>query len=100
MPTLDQLHKLLAAEPGDPFLLYGMAQELARLNRGGEALGYFDRCLAADPNYLYAYYHKARVLAEMGDGAGARGVLALGLSRAATDPHAASEMQSLLDSLD
>ncbi|MCC6285937.1 MAG: tetratricopeptide repeat protein [Phycisphaerales bacterium] len=100
MPTLDQLRKLLAAEPGDSFLLYGMAQELARLNRGSESLAYFDKCLAADPEYLYAYYHKARVLAELGQTEAARSTLTQGLARAAADLRAASEMRSLLDSLE
>ncbi len=59
-PTrLDQLTRLLAADPSDSFVLYGLAQEHAKLNEHARAVHFYDRCLTVDPSYCYAYYHKA-----------------------------------------
>lgn len=101
MPSLAQLEKLLALEPGDPFLLYGMAQELARLDRHEEALTLYDRCLAADPSYLYAYFHKARSLESLDRLDDAKTVLRTGLAHAerSHDAHAASELSGYLGQL-
>lgn len=99
---LAQLEKLLAAEPGDPFTLYAIAQEHAKANDAAQAVDFFDRCLAADPNYLYAYFHKAKVQSEAGDTPAALATLraAIPRARAASDAKALSELQSLLDELE
>ncbi len=104
MPSLEQLEKLLAADPGDAFLLYGMAQEHAKA--GGtaghsKAVDFYDRCLAADPMYCYAYYHKARSLEAMNKRDAALATLKDGLkaAKSAGDSHAASEIAALLDEL-
>lgn len=99
MPSLAQLEKLLAMEPNDPFVLYGLAQEHARLGHQGEAIVFFDRCLAADPAYCYAYFHKARVQHAGGDVSGAMGTVRQGIDAAkrAGDAHALSELSGLLD---
>lgn len=100
---LNKLLKILAAEPGDAFTLYGIAQEYSRQGEEGleRAVEYFDRCLAADPGYCYAYYHKAKVLADHGRTDDAVSVLRAGVSaaRQAGDGKALSEISSLLDSL-
>ncbi|MCC6677556.1 MAG: tetratricopeptide repeat protein [Phycisphaerales bacterium] len=102
MSRLAQLQSLLAADPADPFLLYGLAQEYAKLNDHSRAIEFYNRCLAADPAYGYAYYHKARAQLAAGDAAAARATLATGLAaaRASRDSHALSELQALLDDLD
>jgi tetratricopeptide (TPR) repeat protein len=96
---LDKLLQILAAEPGDAFTLYGVAQEYAKQDDLAKAVSYYDQCLAADPAYCYAYYHKARILIDHDQGAAAAGVLKQGLAVAkkAGDGKAMSEMQSLLD---
>lgn len=102
MPSIAQLEKMLAADPSDPFLLYGLAQEHAR---AGDAPGHaravelYDRCLAADPSYLYAYYHKARSLLALGREPDAAQALRAGLAAAARagDAHAHAELSALLD---
>lgn len=98
---LPQLLKLVAAEPNDPFLLYGVAQEYGRRSATDEAIGWYDRCLTVDPNYCYAYYHKAKVLEEAGRTGEAVTTLRTGLerARAARDSKAASEIASFLDEL-
>jgi tetratricopeptide (TPR) repeat protein len=94
---VDQLRKLLEQEPADPFLLYAMAQELARLGDHAAALGWYDRCLAADPGYCYAYYHKARSQQSLGDVAGAAATVVKGkeAARRTGDGHALSELTTM-----
>ena len=98
---LAQLLRLHAAEPGDPFCLYGIAQEHARAGRHEEALGWYEHTLAADPAYCYAYYHQARSLEELGRVDDACAVLRAGMDAAkrAADGHALAEMRAYLDQL-
>lgn len=102
MPSIEQLQRLLEADPKDPFVLYGLAQEYAKAGDVGKAVEFFDRCLGADPAYCYAYFHKARVLGAAKRAAEAREVLAAGMkaARGAGDTHAAAEMEALLDELE
>ena len=102
MPSIAQLSKLLEAEPHDPFLLYGLAQEYAKAGDVSRAVEHFDRCLAADPAYCYAYYHKAKALMGAGRTDEAKGVVQAGMAKAREvgDAHARDELQSLLDDLD
>ena len=103
MPSIAQLEKLLAAEPDDPFLWYGLAQEHAKAGAGGveKALAAYDKCLSLDPLYCYAYFHKARCLADAGRVGEAVAVVKAGLDAAkrAPDSHALSELSGLLDEL-
>ena len=103
MSRLEQLHKLHAADPRDPFCTYGIALEHAKTHDFDEAIRWLDKTLAADPNYCYAYFQKAKMLAEKGDEAGARDVLNTGIATARKlgNPdanHAAEEMATLLES--
>jgi tetratricopeptide (TPR) repeat protein len=102
MPSLDQLHKLLAANPADPFILYGLAQEHARLKDYRKALEFYDRCLAADPAYCYAYFHKARAQEGLGLPADAAATLRAGqkAAKASGDSHALAEISGYLDEIE
>jgi tetratricopeptide (TPR) repeat protein len=101
MPSLASLEKLLKLEPNDPFLLYGLAQEHAKLGNYGEAVKFYDRCLAVDPSYCYAHYHKAVALESSGDQAAAIAVIDQGLIAAARhgDAHCAAELRTLRNSM-
>lgn len=104
MPSIEQLEKLLNAEPNDPFVLYGLAQEHAKQGDHTRAIEFYDRCLAVDANYHYAYFHKAMTLRQRGGpGDDARAIEALraGLvrARAGSDAKAASEIAALLDEM-
>lgn len=101
MPSIAQLEKLLAAEPGDPFLWYGVAQEHAKVGDVAKAVAAFDRCLELDPLYCYAYYHKARCLVDAGRAGEAIDVVKAGIAAAkqAQDSHAASELSGLLEEI-
>lgn len=101
MSRLEKLTKLLAADPGDAFVLYALAQEHASAGDGPKAVEFFDRCIAADPKHAYAHYHKAKVLDDLGDRAGALAAIARGLeaAKAGGDSKATNELSSLLDEL-
>lgn len=101
MSRVAQLEKMLAAEPNDPFALYGLAQEHAKQGAFARAIEFYDRCLAADPSYHYAYFHKARALEAMGNADEAVVTLRTGIerARAANDAKALGELSSYLDEL-
>jgi tetratricopeptide (TPR) repeat protein len=101
MPSIAELERLLAADPGDAFLLYGLAQEHAKTGNHSKAVEFFDRCLAADPSYCYAYFHKARSQERMDRVRDAVETLKAGAAaaRKAGDAHALSEIGGYLDEL-
>lgn len=102
MPTLDQLQRLLAADPSDAFVLYAIAQEHAKAHSHALAVEFFDKCIAADAAYVYAYYHKAKVLLGRGDRAGALAAANAGLAkaRAIAEAHAVGELLTLIDDIE
>lgn len=104
MPTdrLIKLEKLLALDPSDAFVLYGIAQEHAKAGDLAQATAFFDRCLTIDPNYLYAYYHKAKLQADHEHIQEAAATLRTGIvkARALSDAKALNELNALLDTLE
>lgn len=101
MSRLDRLNKLLAADPNDAFVLYGVAMEHAQAGDTDRAVEFYDRCLAADPAYCYAYFHKARALQADGRTADALATARAGLVAAtgAGDAKATGELAALVDEL-
>lgn len=99
---LTKLRTLLAAEPNDGFLLYALAQELAKAGRFDEAAVQYDRAIEVDPKECYAFFHKAKALEQAGKLAAAVEALRAGLARARAvgDRKAASEIEGYLDSLE
>ena len=99
---LEQLEKLHAADPADPFLNYGIALEHYKAQRLEDALAWLDKTLELDSHYCYAYYQKAKLLSDLGDDDTARAVLEAGMASAveAGDEKARSEMAELLSVLD
>ncbi|MCB9846558.1 MAG: hypothetical protein H6811_11315 [Phycisphaeraceae bacterium] len=102
MPSLEQLQRLLEADPSDAFVLYALAQEHARVGDHAAAVEFYDRCLAADPMQAYACFHKARSLEFLGRLPDAVEALRDGLIRArkAGDQQALSEIQGYLDQIE
>lgn len=98
MPSIEALEKLLKNDPGDPFLLYGLAQEYANQKNHERAIEFYDQCLAADPSYCYAYYHKARSQQALDRIDDAISTLKAGTdhARKSGDGHAVSELQAFL----
>ena len=69
MSRLEQLERMLAEEPDDPFLNFSLAMELARLQRPDESLRQFDRVLELDAGYCTAYFQKISVPTSMPEAA-------------------------------
>lgn len=101
MPSIEQLEKLLEADPRDTFVLYGLAQEHAKGGDHETAVSFYRRCLDEDPHYCYAYFHEAKSLEAMGSVGEAIARLKLGVeaARAAGDDKALGEIGSYLDEL-
>lgn len=101
MPSIEQLRKLVLADPSDPFSHYALAQELAKAREFGAAIESYEKCIAVDPLYCYAYYHGAVAHLSAGNEDGARAMLERGLAAAkkAEDAHALSELQALRETL-
>lgn len=102
---LEQLRKLHAADPKDPFCTYGIALEIAKTGDYAQAISWLDKTLALDPHYCYAYFQKGKLLDESGDTDQAKAVLADAIKLASSisnNPdaaHAAQEMMALLESM-
>ena len=63
---LEQLHSMLADEPGDPFLRYAIALEHRRSGDMPQAIADLEGLLQEDPKYIACYYQLAMLLAEAG----------------------------------
>ncbi len=102
MSRLDQLTKLLAADPADADVMYMLAQEHAKSGDHATAVSWYDKCLAASPAYHYAFFHKAKSQEAAGDVAAALATLREGRARAikAGDAKASSELSAYLDELE
>jgi tetratricopeptide (TPR) repeat protein len=103
-PTSDKLEKLqqmLAREPRDPFLLYGIAMEYKKLRAFDRAVEFFNRTIEVDPAYCYAYFHRGQTLELAGNASAARESYREGIAAAdrAGDAHATEELQAALDML-
>lgn len=101
MSRLEQLERLLADEPDDVFLNFGLAMELAKLGRFDEAVARFDRVVELDPKHCAAYFQKAKVLVQAGRDAEAAESLRAGIAAAvrAGDLHARDQMRQMLETM-
>ena len=101
MSRMSKLERMLEADPNDTFVLYGLAQELAKAGEHTRAIEFYDRCIGVDPHEHYAWYHKARSQEAGSDLDGARETLRAGLELAKKqgDAKAAGELAEFLDSI-
>src|SRR5438132_9597902 len=90
-----QIEEMLADDPHDPFLRYGLAMEHASAGDDEAAAKCFADLLAASPDYVPAYLQGAQVLARLGREDEARAVCRAGVAAAQKngDGHAAGELQ-------
>jgi tetratricopeptide (TPR) repeat protein len=67
---LENLRNLVAQNPSDPFLLYGLAMEYRRLGELDAAIERFAELISSDPEYVPAYlqYGQALERARLRDG--------------------------------
>jgi len=97
----ERLEEMLADDPHDPFLRYGLAMEYVSAGDDAAAATCFTELLAASPDYVPAYLQAGQALVRLGRDDEAQAVLQKGLAVAQMkgDAHAAGEMQGFLDSL-
>jgi len=98
MSRREKIQAMLAKEPDDVFLNFGLAMELAKEGDADGAAAQFDRVLALDENYVAAYFHKGNTLIGAGRADEARQVLMQGVlvAQRQGNDHAADEMSGLL----
>jgi tetratricopeptide (TPR) repeat protein len=95
---LATLRQLLADNPANTFVRYGLAMEHVRSGDLAGAVREFEALLAADPKYSAAYYHGGQTLEKLGNLDQARDFYRRGIA-VTRDPHALSELQAALDIL-
>jgi Flp pilus assembly protein TadD len=97
-----QIEEMLAADPNDPFLRYGLAMEHAGAGEDEEAVRCFQDLLKVSPDYVPAYMQAGRALVRLGRDDEARALYRTGIAvaRRKGDGHAAEEMRGFLESLD
>jgi tetratricopeptide (TPR) repeat protein len=95
---LDQIEKLLAAEPQDLFLNFSLAMEYVKLGRPDDAIAQFARVIELDGDYVAAYFQQANTLVAMNRVEDARASLNAGIeaARRIGDDHAVGEMSDAL----
>jgi Tfp pilus assembly protein PilF len=95
---LEQLQKMLATEPKDTFLLYGLGLEYKKANQPAEALEYLQRVIAIDPGYCYAYHQMGLIYEslEKNDAAGDAYRAGMEAARRKGDQHALGEIEAAL----
>jgi thioredoxin-like negative regulator of GroEL len=98
----EQLEELLALEPDDPFLRYGLAMEFASAGSDEEAIRCLGELMQRSPDYVPAYLQAGRALLRVGQDDEARAVLGKGIAVAEKvgDDHARGEMAELLASIE
>ena len=97
----EQLEALLADDPDDPFLQYGLAMECIREGQDEEAVRRFRALLATAPVYVPGYLQAGQALIRLSRDEEAREILRKGVAvaRSQGDQHAGDEMQGFLDNL-
>jgi tetratricopeptide (TPR) repeat protein len=103
MPStrLETLKSLVAQQPGDSFLRYGLAMEYRNAGEFEAAIGEFRGLIAANPDYSAAYYHGGQTLERLGKLDEARALYRDGIEATTRkrDWHTRDEIQAALDLL-
>jgi predicted Zn-dependent protease len=101
MSRRERLEEMLAENPEDPFLRYGLAMEDANEGRADEALKRLRALIEDQAGYVPAYFQAGQLLVQSDRIAEAREMLRGGIAAAqqAGDAHAVEEMGALLAEL-
>jgi thioredoxin-like negative regulator of GroEL len=94
----EQIEEMLAQDPDDSFLRYGLAMEHASAGDDEEAARHLLDLMRRDPDYVPAYLQAGQVLLRLGRDDEAQAALqaGVGAARRKGDEHAAGEMAGLL----
>ncbi|HEV3263394.1 MAG TPA: hypothetical protein VG013_41550 [Gemmataceae bacterium] len=96
-----QIQDMLADDPSDPFLHYGLGMEHISDGADEEAVRCFQELFRVAPDYVPAYLQAGQALTRLGRPAEARDAFSRGIAvaRKQGDQHAAEEMQGFLSSI-
>ena len=96
-----QIEEMLAEDPDDPFLRYGLAMEHISTGDDLSAVNCLQDLVAVAPDYVPAYQQLGQTLLRQGRTAEARQAWRQGVEAAQKtgNLHARDEMQGFLDSL-
>lgn len=97
-----QLEKMLAKEPNDTFLLYGIALEFKKADHPHRAIEFLKRVIALDGGYCYAYHQMGLIHESMDDLDAARQAYRAGVeaARRKGDGHALGEIEAALSMIE
>jgi len=98
MARIDALKNMVAADPGNAFLRYGLAMEYKNTGDLDAAAAEFRTLITADPNYSAAYFHGGQTLERLGKVDEARELYTEGVAVTTRkgEEHARSELQTAL----
>ena len=96
-----QIEEMLAEDPNDSFLRYGLAMECMNSGDPSAADGHFRALIEFNADYIPAYLMYGQLLARESRNEEARQVLSKGIAAASKkgDEHARSEMEAFLGEL-
>ena len=99
---LEQLEKMLAKEPNDTFLLYGLAMEHKKSHNAELALQLLEKVAQIDPGHGYAFFQRGQIEESRGDIDAAKKAYADGIiaAKKSGDAHARSELEGALGMLE
>ena len=102
MSRREKLQQLLHDDPDDPFLHYGLANEMLKDGDTREGIQVITDVIERFPDYVAAYFRAGQAMAEEGDNQAARDVVTAGIAvaRRVGNEHAAGEMTEFLQMLD
>jgi predicted Zn-dependent protease len=99
-----QIEALLASDPADAFLRYGLAMEYASAGDDATAARLLTELVTSDPGnpYVPAFLMAGQIYQRLGDDAAAVATLKAGVAAAAKagNDHARGEMEGLLATLE
>jgi tetratricopeptide (TPR) repeat protein len=103
MPStrLESLKNMVAQQPGDSFLRYGLAMEYKNAGDLEAALTEFQALMGVNPDYSAAYFHGGQTLERLGRLDEARALYREGIEVTTRkgDLHTRNEIQAALDIL-
>jgi Tfp pilus assembly protein PilF len=93
---------MLAVDPDDPFLRYGLAMEYVSQGDDAQAVRCFRQLLAVDTTYVAAYMQAGQALVRLNQVMEARDIWSRGIdvARQKGDQHAAEEMAGFVAGLE
>ena len=99
---LEALKNMVAQNPSDSFLRYGLAMEFKNAGALEEAVRAFQDLIAVNPDYSAAYFHGGQTLEKLGQLEEARDLYRQGIEVTTRkgDLHTRNEIQAALDLLD